>query len=211
MQSKASTVAEYIASLPPDRQAAISTIREVILKNLKGGYEEGMNYGMIGYYVPHSIYPDGYHCTPELPLPFAGLASQKNHISVYLMCVYGSEEHEGWFRKAWEATGKKLNMGKSCIRFKKLEDAALDVIGEAIARVPVPEYIAYYERAIKSNDARKAKRAAEKKTAAGGGKAGSKKKVKKVAAKKKLKAAKAPSRKVPAKTAGKASKQKKKK
>ncbi len=172
MISKATTVSEYLDSLPPDRRAAISAIRDVIRRNLDRGYEEGMQYGMIGYYVPHSVYPDGYHCDPKQPLPFASIASQKNHLGVYMMCIYGHQEHETWFRKAWAATGKKLDMGKSCIRFKKLEDAALDVIGEAIRRVPVKEYIEYYESAIKTmgskkgNGAGKATKTASAKTAA---------------------------------------------
>jgi hypothetical protein len=155
MISKAQTVKDYLAELPPDRRAAIQAVRKVIRKNLDKGYQEGMQYGMIGYYVPHSIYPAGYHCDPRQPLPFAGLASQKNHMAVYLMCVYGSPQHAEWFRKAWAKTGKKLDMGKSCIRFKKLDDLALDVIGEAIARVPVKKFVEYYELAIKGRGASK--------------------------------------------------------
>ena len=155
MISKARTVDEYLAALPADRRAAIQSVREVILKNLGPGYEEGMQYGMIGYYVPHSVYPPGYHCDPKQPLPFAGLAAQKNHMAVYLMCVYGSPEHEAWFRKEWARTGKKLDMGKSCIRFKQLEDLPLDVIGKAIARVPIRDLVAHYESAIKTGSKRK--------------------------------------------------------
>jgi len=148
--SKAPTVNEYLASLPPDRRAALEAVRKVILKNLDKDYEEGMQYGMIGYYVPHRVFPAGYHCDPKQPLPFAGLASQKNHMAVYLMSVYcGCDDpakaptgEAAWFRKAWEKTGKKLDMGKSCVRFKKLEDVPLEVIGEAIARVPAKTYIA---------------------------------------------------------------------
>ena len=128
MQSKAKTVEEYLAALPEDRREAVQAVRKVILKNLGKGYEEGMQYGMIGYYVPHSVYPDGYHCDPKQPLPFAGLASQKNHMAIYLMCIYGIEEQERWFREAWARTGKKLDMGKSCVRFKKLEDLPLDCL-----------------------------------------------------------------------------------
>lgn len=162
MQSKATTVEAYLAELPPDRRDAIAAVRRVILNNLDSDYEEGMSYGMIGYYVPHSVYPPGYHCTPKLPLPFAGLASQKNHMAVYLMCVYGAGDQESWFREAWSKTGKKLDMGKSCIRFKKLEDIALDVIGEAIRRVPAKAFIEFYETAIRSPD----KAAASKKPSA---------------------------------------------
>ena len=149
MQSKAATVEEYLASLPPDRRDALQAVRKVILANLDKGYQEGMGYGMMGYSVPHSIYPPGYHCDPKQPLPFAGLASQKNYMSVYLMSVYGPDSDEAWLRDAWAATGKKLDMGKCCIRFKKLEDLPLQIIGEAIRRMPVAKWIAYYEAAIR--------------------------------------------------------------
>ena len=148
MQSSAKTVAEYLKSLPPDRREAISAVRKVILDNLPEGYEECMSYGMIGYVVPHRIYPKGYHCDPSLPLPYANLASQKNHMALYLMCCYGDKATDDWFRKAWAAAGKKLDMGKSCVRFKKLEDVSLEVIGQVIARVPVKNYIARIEQVL---------------------------------------------------------------
>ncbi len=148
MQSKAATVAEYLAQLPPDRREAIQDVRKVILENLDKDYEEGMSYGMIGYYVPHRVYPAGYHCTPSLPLPFAGLASQKGYMALYLMSAYGTPGEGAWFRQAWAKTGKKLDMGKSCVRFRKLDDLALDVIGEAIRRMPVAKYIANYEAVL---------------------------------------------------------------
>src|SRR3954452_7713248 len=130
MQSKATTVDAYLQSLPPDRREALNAVRDVIFKNLDRKYEEGMQYGMIGYYVPHSVYPKGYHCDPKQPLPFAGLASQKNYMSVYLMSLYSVDDNPGnpharWFRDAWTKTGKKLDMGKACIRFKKVEDLPL--------------------------------------------------------------------------------------
>jgi len=146
MQSKAKTVKEYLAELPPERRAAIGAVREVILKNLPKGCEEVMQYGMIGYVVPHSVYPPGYHCDPKQPLPFIGLASQKNHMAVYMMCIYTDKETENWFVKAYKASGKKLDKGKSCIRFKKLDDLALDVIGQAVGRKSVKEHIALYEK-----------------------------------------------------------------
>jgi len=148
MQSKATTVADYLAELPGERRAAIQAVREVILANLDADYEEGMQYGMIGYYVPHRVYPAGYHCDPQQPLPFAGLASQKNYLSLYLMSVYGEGEHWQWFREAWAATGRKLDMGKCCVRFKRIEDVALDVVAEAIRRVPVKQYIEHYEAVL---------------------------------------------------------------
>ncbi len=150
MQSKAATVDQYLAELPADRRAAIQTVREVILMNLDKDYEEGMSYGMIGYFVPHRIYPAGYHCDPRQPLPFINLASQKNHMAVYMMSIYGTGG-EADFRAKWARSGKKLDMGKCCIRFKKVEDLALDVIGEAIRRVPARTFIEFYEKAIKRN------------------------------------------------------------
>ena len=119
-------------------------------KNLPKGMAEAMNYGMIGYVVPHKHYPAGYHCDPKTPLPFAGLASQKGHISVYLMAVYMSPGMEEWLREAFAKAGKKLDMGKSCIRFKKLEDVPLQVIGEAMARLSMADYIMLYEDGLKS-------------------------------------------------------------
>lgn len=148
MQSKATTVKEYLAKLPDDRRPAIEAVRKVILENKDQNIDEGMQYGMIGYCVPHRIYLAGYHCDPKQPLPFAGLASQKNHMSLYLGCVYVGGEGEGWFRKEWAKTGKKLDMGKSCIRFKKIEDLALDVIARTIKLVTADEYIKRYESAL---------------------------------------------------------------
>lgn len=148
MQSGASTVRQYLDGLPADRRQAIEAVRKVILKNLDRHYEEGIQYGMIGYYVPHRVYPAGYHCDPKQPLPFASIASQKNHMGIYLMCIYMDAGHQKWFREAWAKTGKKLDMGKSCVRFKKLEDVALDVLGEAVRRVPAKAYIAHYEKLL---------------------------------------------------------------
>ena len=155
MQSKAATVAEYLDSLSPERRAAIAAVRDVILENLDSDYEEGMQYGMIGYSVPHRVYPDGYHADPRQGLPFAALASQKNYMSLYLMglycgCVEGVHETEllKWFKGAWQKTGKKLDMGKACIRFKKLDDLPLDVVGEAIRRVPARKYVEVYTKTM---------------------------------------------------------------
>lgn len=150
MQSKAKTVDEYLAALPADRREALQAVRKVFLDNLPKGYEEGMQYGMIGYFVPHSIYPPGYHCDPKKPLPFAGMASQKNHMSLYLMCVYSDPDHQAWFRQAWAKAGKKLDMGKACVRFKRIEDVPLSVIGQAVRRVPVKKYIDHYETVVKT-------------------------------------------------------------
>ncbi len=150
MQSKATTVEDYLAELPEDRRAAIAAVRAVILKNLDKDFEEGMQYGMIGYYVPHRVFPAGYHCDPRQPLPFAALASQKNYMAIYLMAVYGDASRSKWFREAWARSGKKLDMGKSCVRFKKLDDLPLDVIGKAIARVAAKKYAETCARMINS-------------------------------------------------------------
>ncbi len=158
MTSNGKTVDEYLAGLPAARRETLSAVRKVILANLPKSYEERMSHGMIGYVVPHSIYPAGYHCDAKLPLPFANLASQKNHVALYLMCCYGDPATEEWFRKAWAATGKKLDMGKCCVRFKKLEDVPLDVIGQVFARVPVEAYIARIEKVLAGSSARAAKK-----------------------------------------------------
>jgi hypothetical protein len=146
MQSKATTVAAYLAELPADRRAAMQAVREVIRRNLDENYEEGMQYGMIGYCVPHRVYPSGYHCDPKQPLPFVCLASQKNYMSLYMGCVYMDEGEAEWFRSAWAKSGRKLDMGKSCIRFKRLEDLPLEVVGEAIRRMPARRLIELYEK-----------------------------------------------------------------
>jgi hypothetical protein len=166
MQSKATTVEQYLAELPPDRRAAIQAVREVILRNLDPGFREGMAYGAIGYCVPHSRYPAGYHCDPKQPLPFAGLGNQKHHMSLGLMSVYGPDSDEAWLRDAWAATGKKLDMGKVCIRFKRVEDLPLEVIGEAVRRMPVDRWIEHYERSILTMNKAKAARASAAKGAA---------------------------------------------
>jgi hypothetical protein len=162
MQSQSKTVKEYLRELPEDRRTAISAVRETILKNLQPGFEEGMQYGMIGYYVPHSIYPAGYHCDHKQPVPFACLASQKNYMSLYLLSSYSGAGEEQWLREQFAKAGKKLDMGKSCVRFKKLEDLPLAVVGEAIRRVSVASYIATYEAALGAP--RPAKKAATSKT-----------------------------------------------
>jgi len=149
MESSAKSVAEYLATLPDDRRAAISKVRAVIRKNLPKGFAEQMQYGMIGYVVPHKIFPAGYHCKPEEPLPFASLASQKNYMALYMMSVYQHEGMTTWVQEQFAARGKKLDMGKSCIRFKKLEDLPLDVIGEAVGMVTVADYVARYEALLK--------------------------------------------------------------
>ncbi|MCA6381414.1 MAG: DUF1801 domain-containing protein [Cytophagales bacterium] len=151
MQSKSKTVTEYIDSLSPERRQIINSIRKVILKNLPKGFQEEMNYGMIGYVVPHKIYPEGYHCDPTLPLPFLGLASQKNFIAIYHMGIYAQPKLLEWFQDEWRVhSTKKLDMGKSCIRIKKPEDVPLDLIGELVTKMTPQQWIGIYEKAFKN-------------------------------------------------------------
>lgn len=144
MQSKAATVKEYLDSLPSDRKKIITDLRKVIVKNLPKGFEETMSYGMIGYVVPHKLYPKGYHCTPMLPLPFLNIASQKNHIAVYHMALNGTLLN--WLKSEWKKhTDKKLEVGKSCLRFKKAEDVPLKLIGELAQKLTPFQWIEIYE------------------------------------------------------------------
>ena len=135
---------EYIASLPPDRREAVSAVRDVVRRNLPAGFKEGMEFGMIAWYVPLETFPNTYN---GRPLGLAALASQKNYMSLYLNSVYGDPKTEAWFKQRYEASGKKLDLGKSCVRFKRVEDLPLDVIGETIARVDLDSYLAGYEEA----------------------------------------------------------------
>ncbi len=137
----AANVQEFLGELTEDRRIAISAVRDTILKNLPEGYEEGIQYGMIAYFVPHSVYPKGYHCNPKEPVPFVLIASQKASMSLHLFCLYVDGARKNWFEEAYRASGKKLNMGKACLRFKKLDDLPLDVIGELIAQIPVAEHL----------------------------------------------------------------------
>lgn len=150
MTSKAQSPEEYISEIPEERKAAIEKLRAVILKNLPKGFEEGMSYGMIGYYVPHSIYPKGYHCDTKLPLPFMSFASQKNSVNFYHMGIYANKELYDWFVSEYpKHSNKKLDMGKSCVRFKKVEDIPFDLIGELVQKTSVENWIDTYEAAFK--------------------------------------------------------------
>lgn len=151
MHNPAKTVKEYMASLPEDRRGDIETVRKIILDNLPEGFEEFMTYGMIGYGIPLSRYPNTYNGQPIGP---AALAMQKNKNSIYLMGVYGNKEIEQWFKDAYKKSGKKLDMGKSCVRFKKASDLPLDVIGKVIARVSVDDFIRNYEQSLDSRGKR---------------------------------------------------------
>lgn len=150
MQSTALTPEQYINELPDDRKQTMQQLREVVLKNIPKGFEERMGYGMLGYSVPHSIYPAGYHCNPKDPLPFFGLASQKNSINVYHMGMYARQDLYDWFVAEYPKHSKaKLDMGKSCIRFKKPEYIPLELIGELLQKMSVQDWIALYEKEIK--------------------------------------------------------------
>ena len=149
-RSAASTPDEYIASLPEDRRQAVAGVRRVIREHLPAGFSEGMAYGMIGWWVPLETYPDTYN---GQPLGLAALANQKNHIALYLNNVYGDPALETWFRGRWAQTGKKLDMGKSCVRFRSLDDVPLDVIGETIGKTDLASFLARYEEARGSSRA----------------------------------------------------------
>ena len=143
----ASTVAQYLAALPADRRAALSAVRKAINENLPDGYEEGMQFGMIGWYVPLSVYPAGYGENPKVPLSFVALASQKSGMVLHFLCFYGHPTLSTWFTSEYKKSGKKLDMGKGCVRFKSLEDLALDVVGRTVARVSAEEHMANYQAA----------------------------------------------------------------
>ncbi len=150
MQSKAATPDEYIESLPEDRKKAIVELRKEILKNLSKGFSEEMSYGGLGYVVPHSVYPSGYHCDPKLPLPFMGLASQKNFIGFYHMGIYADKKLFSWFVKEYSRHSKaKLDMGKSCIRFKKPDQIPFKLIGELVGKMSAADWIEMYEKNLK--------------------------------------------------------------
>ncbi|MFY0602406.1 MAG: DUF1801 domain-containing protein [Flavobacteriaceae bacterium] len=150
MRYEASSPEEYINQLPEDRIEPIKKIRNVILENLPKGMEEQMNYGMLGFVIPHSVYPDGYHCDPKTPLPFMNLASQKNFIAVYHMGMYAKKDVLDWFTEEYSKRCKyKLDMGKSCVRFKKINDIPYDLIGELAGKMSTEEWIRIYEDQIK--------------------------------------------------------------
>ena len=150
MVIKAESPDHYVSQVPEERQAAISRLRTVIKENLPKGFEECMNYNMIGYVVPHSIYPNGYHCDTKLPLPFMNIASQKNFVAVYHMGVYSDPALMEWFVAEYPKHCKrKLDMGKSCIRFKKIEEIPYELIGELASKMTVDDWIAFYEASRK--------------------------------------------------------------
>jgi hypothetical protein len=150
MQSKATTVDAYLEELPEDRRNAIQALREAISAGLPTGFEEGIGYGMIGYAVPHSIYPAGYHCNPTLPLPFMSIASQKNFVAVYHMGIYANPELMAWFLAEYpKHSSAKLDMGKSCLRFKKMDQIPYAFIGELASKMTPQDWISVYESAFR--------------------------------------------------------------
>jgi uncharacterized protein YdhG (YjbR/CyaY superfamily) len=150
MQSKATNVNAYLEELSEERKVAMTKLRKTIIKNLPKGFKEEMSYGMIGYVVPHSVYPDGYHCSPKLPLPFMNIGSQKNFIVMHHLGLYGDPQLLKWFTDEYtKRVSTKLDMGKGCIRFKKPEQIPFDLMGELVAKVSMADWIAFYEKNIK--------------------------------------------------------------
>ncbi|WP_405574066.1 DUF1801 domain-containing protein [Winogradskyella sp. Asnod2-B02-A] len=150
MQYEAHSPEDYISQVPKERQDSLKKLRQVIKDNLPNDFEEGMQYKMIGYYVPHSVYPDGYHCDPKTPLPFMSFASQKNSVNLYHSGIYANPELQKWFVAEYPKHCKrKLDMGKSCIRFKKMDDIPFELIGELTRKMTAKEWISIYETAIK--------------------------------------------------------------
>ncbi len=152
MKTAGTTPEEIIANSPEERKEALTKLRETIRKNLPEGFEECINYGMIGYVVPHALYPAGYHCDPKLPLPFMNFISQKNFIAFYHMGMYADAELLNWFQNEYAKVSKtKLDMGKSCVRFKKPDQIPFELIGELVSRMTPERWIQCYEQNLKSN------------------------------------------------------------
>ncbi|HEX9980999.1 MAG TPA: DUF1801 domain-containing protein [Flavobacterium sp.] len=150
MQSNAQSPEAYLETLPEERKAAVAKLRDAVRNNLPEGFTEGMGYGMLGYAVPHSLYPSGYHCNPKLPLPFISIASQKNFVALYHMGIYADKNLLDWFISEYPKHAKgKLDMGKGCIRFKKTDDIPYRLVAELASKVTVDEWITCYENVIK--------------------------------------------------------------
>lgn len=181
MPSKATTVPAYLDQLPADRRAAFEALRKLILANAGPEIEEGIAYGMVGYCIPHRIYPEGYHCNPKQPLPYAAIAAQKGYMSLHLMFCYGNNELTDWLSAAFAKAGHKLDMGKACLRFRSLAELPLDVLAECFRKVPAMAYLERYRTLIantgKSKSARPASKQATKSTTKPAGKRATKKPV----------------------------------
>ncbi len=151
MKIKAETVKEYLENIPEERKPAMNKLRDIVKENIPKGFEECLSYGMIGYVVPHSVYPDGYHCNTQLPLPFINIANQKNYIALYHMGIYADEDLMKWFVAEYPKHSKyKLDMGKSCIRFKKIDHIPYDLIKALIQKMQVKDWVSIYEKNIKT-------------------------------------------------------------
>lgn len=146
MPSKATTVRGYLSQLPPERRKALNAVRKVIKENLPDGYKEVMQYGVIGYVVPLKLYPQGYLKDETVPLPFAGLAAPKNYMSIHLFCIYTDKKIYEWFIREYKKSGKRMDMGKSCVRFRTLDDLPLELIGKLVSKIPVKKFISAYEK-----------------------------------------------------------------
>jgi len=162
MANKPTTVAAYLAALPKDRLELVETILGTIRENADAKLEEGLQYGMPAFFLPHSVYPNGYHCDPKQPLPFASVASRASGVSIYLFCVYCDPAASDRLRDEWKATGKRLDMGKSCIRVKKLDAVPLDVLGAAVRRMSADEFVRVYEESVPATRRKPAKKVAKK-------------------------------------------------
>lgn len=150
MNSKTNSPEEYLQELPEDRKAIIQKLRKSILDHIPDGFQETMSYGMIGYVIPHSLYPKGYHCTPKVPLPFLSIASQKNFVALYHMGIYADKDLLNWFTSAYKKfSARKLDIGKSCIRFQKPEDIPYDLIAELVSKITPQDWIQTYEGSFK--------------------------------------------------------------
>jgi uncharacterized protein YdhG (YjbR/CyaY superfamily) len=161
MRIEASSPEEYLSQLPEDRKDAMTKLRKEIISNLPSGFQERISYGMIGYVVPHSIFPKGYHCDPKLPLPFVNIANQKNFIAVYHMGIYADSKLLEWFKKEYpKHTDAKLDIGKSCIRFTKPEKIPFKLFGELMSKMSVKDWINVYESNFEDTPENRAKRAA---------------------------------------------------
>jgi len=145
MPTPPAAVRAYFEALPADRREVLEAVHEVIERNLPKGYEAGMQYGMPAWFVPHSVFPDGYHCDPSQPVPFVSIASQKKHIGLYFFCIYLDEDVRAWFESEWRKTGKRWDAGKSCVRVKRLDDIPLHLIGKLIKKVSVKKFLASYK------------------------------------------------------------------
>ncbi|MFT7616760.1 MAG: hypothetical protein ACI97A_000389 [Planctomycetota bacterium] len=168
MTDKNKTVAQLLAELPEDRRKCMKAMRKAIKDNIDPLFEEGVQSGMISFHLPHKVYPAGYHCNPKTPVPFVALASQKNHMGIYLFCVYTVPGEPEAFAAAWKKNGRKLDMGKSCVRVKKFEDIDLDVLGKTIKKMTAKKFLRCYEAIIPESKRPKAaatKKATKKKAA----------------------------------------------